>query len=115
MRIRVLFFGILKDLTGRADEFLDLPEHATLVDVLRHYEKTNPRWKDLMASIAMSVNREYAGPKAKLKQDEGVELLSPVIAGSGDAPGLRTFRRTAIVREKIDTQAILDGIKQPEN
>jgi len=115
MRIRVLFFGILKDLTGRADEFLDLPEHATLVDVLRHYEKTNPRWKDLMASIAMSVNREYADPQAKLKQDDEVALLPPVSGGSGEPPGVRTFKHTAVVREKIDTQAILDGIKQPED
>ncbi len=115
MRIRVLFFGMLKDLTGRADEFLDLPEHATLVDVLRHYEKTNPRWKDLMASMAMSVNREYAGPQAKLKQDDEVALLPPVSGGSGEAPRPRTFKHTAIVREKIDAQAILDGIKQPED
>ena len=42
MQIRVLLFGILKDLTGRASDCLNLPENATLADVLRHYEQTIP-------------------------------------------------------------------------
>lgn len=115
MQIRVLFFGMLKDLAGRASESLNLSEHATLADVLSHYQKTDPRWKDLMASIATSVNQEYAGPGAKLKQDDEVALLPPVSGGSGEAPGLRTFKHTAIVRERIDTEALLEGIKRAED
>ena len=42
MQVRVLFFGILKDLAGRPSESLSLPENATLGDVLSHYEQTIP-------------------------------------------------------------------------
>jgi molybdopterin converting factor subunit 1 len=115
MQVHVLFFGMLKDLTGRAGESLDLPEHATLADVVTHYERTNPRWKDLMASIAMSVNREYAGPQALLKEGDEVALLPPVSGGSGEAPGLHAFKHTAIVRERIDTESLLKGIKRAED
>src|SRR5713226_6057305 len=82
MQIRVLFFGVLKDLAGRASDSLDLPENATLVDVLYHYEQTIPR--ELMASLAMSVNQEYAAPDARLRQGDEVAILPPVSGGSAE-------------------------------
>ena len=62
MQIRVLFFGVLKDLSGKASDSLSLPENATLGDVLSHYEQIIPRLKETASSLAMSVNQEYAGP-----------------------------------------------------
>ncbi len=60
MQIRVLFFGILKDLSGKSSDSINLPEDATLGDVLSHYEEVIPRLKDAKLSLAMSVNQEYA-------------------------------------------------------
>src|SRR5216684_4585778 len=134
MQIRVLFFGMLKDLAGQGSDSLDLPENAVLGDVLSHYEERVPRLKDLMASIAMSVNQEYAGRDSKLKQGDEVALLPPVSGGSADKssetavrqpaepalsersePKDRRFKHAAIVRERIDTESLLEGIKQPED
>ncbi len=106
MRVRVLFFGMLKDWVGRSDDSLDLPEGATLGDVVQHYESRIPRLKDFAASIAMSVNQEYAGPESRLKSGDEVGLLPPVSGGSG---------RASIVREKIDSEAILRSVKRPED
>jgi len=39
MQIRVLFFGVLKDLVGRSSDTLDLPEGARLQAVLSHYAR----------------------------------------------------------------------------
>ena len=61
MQIRVLFFGMLKDLAGRGSDLLNLPEHATLGDVFTHYEEITPRLGELAASIAISINQEFAG------------------------------------------------------
>jgi molybdopterin synthase catalytic subunit len=113
MQIRVLFFGVLKDLAGRASDSLSLPENATLGDVLSHYEQSVPRLKDCMSSIAMSVNQAYAGPKERLQQGDEVALLPPVSGGSTDAPGGKA--PVAIVREVIETASILAHIKQPED
>ncbi len=122
MRIRVLFFGMLKDLAGRANETLDLPETATLGDVLSHYEERVPRLRDLMTSLATSVNQEYAGPEAKLKPNDEVGLLPPVSGGwetPGSAPGEpgkgQGPKHAVIVREPIDTQALVEQIKRPED
>ena len=91
MRVRVLFFGMLKDWAGKSDDSLDLPEGSTLGDVVQHYETRIPRMKDFAASIAMSVNQEYAGPESRLKAGDEVGLLPPVSGGSG---------RASIIRDK---------------
>jgi molybdopterin synthase catalytic subunit len=121
MQIHVLFFGMLKDLAGRASESLDLPEDATLGDVLSHYQERVPSFKSLTAALAMSVNQEYAGPEAKLQPGDEVALLPPVSGGAGTpaqhAPAAATprCRHAALVREIIDTEALVEGIKRPED
>jgi len=116
MQIRVLFFGMLKDLAGRGGEVLSLPEHATLGDVFMHYEEINPRLGELAASIAISVNQEFAAPDSSLKEGDEVAFLPPVSGGSTDRQidvPARGRRYALIVREKIDTQAVLNKLKQP--
>lgn len=117
MQVRVLFFGVLKDLAGKASDSISLPENATLADVLSHYEQVIPRLKDTAASLAMSVNREYAGPATRLSPGDEVALLPPVSGGSAD-PGssaLTPGPRAAIVREAIETASLLKNIKRPED
>jgi MoaE-MoaD fusion protein len=106
MKIRVLFFGILKDLVGSPAEPLRLPEGATLSDVLEHYASRIPRVRELTSSIAVSVNQEYASLDTKLNDDDEVALLPPVSGGSA---------RASIVRQKIDSESLIHAIKCPED
>jgi len=114
MQVRVLFFGVLKELAGRDSDSLSLPDQATLADVLGHYEQRIPRLRELVPALAMSVNQEYASLEAKLKPGDEVALLPPVSGGSGNAE-LPGGAHASIVREKIDTQQILERIKRPED
>jgi molybdopterin converting factor subunit 1 len=107
MQVRVLFFGMLKDIVGRAEDSVRLPDPSTLGDLLSHYESGFPPLKDVLKSLAASVNEEYAGPEAPLKNGDEVALLPPVSGGAGP--------QCAIVRETITTQAIVDRIKRPED
>jgi molybdopterin converting factor subunit 1 len=121
MQVRILFFGMLKDVAGRNHDTLSLPEHATLGDVLSHYEERFPRLKEFTASIAMSINQEYAGPESELKQGDEIALLPPVSGGADEGgagqrvepPPQGRGKYVSIVRAKIDTQAVLDKIKRP--
>jgi len=120
MLVHVLFFGVLKDLAGQGGESLDLPENATLGDVLSHYEARIPRLKEWVSSIAMSVNQEYAGPEAKLSQGDEIALLPPVSGGAGrpEEPvqgDIQARKHAVIVRERIETRAVLEGIKRAED
>jgi molybdopterin synthase catalytic subunit len=109
MRVQVLFFGVLKDLVGRASESLELGDGATVGDVLRHYESRIPKIGEVLPSIALSVNQHYAGPGAVLGNGDEVALLPPVSGGSG------AVSRAAIVREAIATQSVLARTKRPED
>jgi molybdopterin converting factor subunit 1 len=116
MQVRVLFFGVLKDLAGKASDSLDLPENATLADVLTHYKMAIPRFKNTTASLAMSVNQEYAGPATRLKAGDEVALLPPVSGGSqGEKHPTRRSPHAAIVRNRIETASVLESIKHPED
>jgi MoaE-MoaD fusion protein len=106
MQIRVLFFGALKDLAGQSHESLDLPDGSTVSALLTHYQRRIPNIKDYAASLAVSVNEQYARPETKLNPGDEVALLPPVSGGAACC---------AIVREKINTQDVLDKIKRPED
>jgi MoaE-MoaD fusion protein len=106
MRVRVLFFGGLKDLAGKSDDLLELPEGALVRDVLAHYLSEVPRMKESMASLAVAVNQEYAGAETGLKSGDEVALLPPVSGGSG---------RALIVRDAIDSLGVLQRIKRGED
>jgi MoaE-MoaD fusion protein len=114
MQVRVLFFGVLKDLAGKASDSISLPENATLRDVLSHYEGVIPRLTETASSLAMSVNQEYAGPATRLRPGDEVALLPPV-SGGVDAGAARRSQHAAIIRERIETVSILEGIKRPED
>ncbi len=84
MRVRVLFFGILKDLAGKVSDEIDLEDGALVRDLLTGCQARIPRLKESMSSLAVAVNQQYAGPETKLKAGDEVALLPPV---SGGAPG----------------------------
>jgi molybdopterin synthase catalytic subunit len=113
MEVRVLFFGVLKDLIGKASDSISLAENATLGDVLTHYEQAVPRLKETAASLAMSVNQEYAGPGTRLRPGDEVALLPPVSGGADTAA--RRSQHAAIIRERIKTASILEDINRPED
>jgi molybdopterin converting factor subunit 1 len=111
MKIKILFFGILKELIGRADETLDLAEGARVRDVLAHYAKEVERLKSLIPSLAIAVNQEYAPLDDTLHDGDEVGLLPPVSGGLDDEPG----DVIQIVRTRIDAESIIAGLKQPSD
>jgi len=111
MQIRVLFFGVLKDLVGRSSETLDFPEGAHLGDVLSHYARQAPQFRAMLPALAFSVNQEYARAERALAAGDEVALLPPVSGGSPEVPR----GEVRIVRERIPTDAILAGLKRPED
>lgn len=106
MRVRVLFFGVLKDLAGKAGESLELPDSTLVRDLLEHYAQQLPHLNESLAALAVAVNQQYVGPETVLRPNDEVALLPPVSGGSG---------RASIVREPIDTEGVLKRIKHGED
>ncbi|HLW52243.1 MAG TPA: molybdenum cofactor biosynthesis protein MoaE [Candidatus Angelobacter sp.] len=110
MRVRVLLFGQLKDIIGRREDSLELAPGAKVSEVMSHYAQKYPGFQPISASIACSVNQEYASATAVLRDGDEVGLLPPVSGGTPDTKELQ-MPTCAIVRETIATQEIADGIK----
>jgi molybdopterin synthase catalytic subunit len=119
MRVRVLFFGILKELAGKSVDVIDVPRDSSVRDVLALYESRIPRLTESLPSLALAVNQQYAGPGTKLAPDDEVALLPPVSGGAPAAVGGTLAgnpgRCARIVRNPIDTQQTLSNLKRGED
>jgi MoaE-MoaD fusion protein len=113
MQIRVLFFGALRDLVGRSNDAITLPEGAHLSDLLAHYEAAVPKLKDFLPAIALSINQEYSPPGAPLHDHDEVALLPPVSGGHDEDRRIATH--VALVHDRIATETVLAEIKQPQD
>jgi molybdopterin synthase catalytic subunit len=99
MQVRVLFFGVLKDLLSSSGEAVMLPEGATVAQLMEQLRNGNgidhraesaghPVW----SALAVAVNREYAASGG------ASERMAPVVG---------------LVRKPIDRDALVASLKQP--
>lgn len=86
MRIDLLYFGMLKELFGCGRESLELEDGARVEDALRLLRARTSNRLDaaqngVWSSLAVAVNREYAGAATVLKDRDELALLPPVSGG----------------------------------
>jgi sulfur-carrier protein len=88
MRVRVLYFGVLKDLVGHGRSEMNLSEGASVAELLEAHRGLAEGRELLWESIAVAVNQEYARTGDVLKEGDEVALLPPV---SGGTEGLERY------------------------
>jgi molybdopterin converting factor subunit 1 len=117
MRVRILFFGVLKDLAGKSNYTLELREGATVREMLAQCEAQLPRIKTSLPSLAVAVNQQYANMDAELKAGDEVALLPPVSGGSQkeSAASHLPANHSFIVSSPIDTTEALERIQSAED
>src|SRR5579859_3997221 len=114
MRVRVLLFGVLKDIFQRSEEPLELSSGATVSDLLEHYRQLAPEKGKFFHSLALAVNQQYAAPTHILEDGDEVALLPPVSGGT-EATLSRRSHQCEIVRHPTPTEQIVELIKQGED
>jgi MoaE-MoaD fusion protein len=115
MRVRVRFFGQLKEIVGVAEEEAELSDGARVEDLFERYGRKFPRLSEFRASIAASVNQEYANWRAPLEGGDEVAFLPPVSGGSGGGRQAATPDIFELVREAINQRLIVEELKAPED
>ncbi len=83
MVVKVLFFGILKDLTGMSEDVATFADGARLFEVFEHYAHRFETLRAARPSILFARNREFAAPDTELTNDDEIAFLPPVSGGSG--------------------------------
>jgi len=84
MKVNVLFFGITHDLTGFAQEQVELSEGESLEGLRRRYETRFPRLRSVAGSLLMAVNQEIAKGPTPLRDGDEVAFIPPVSGGAGE-------------------------------
>lgn len=109
MRVRVLFFGRLKEIVGRAEDHVDLPDGARVEDVFARYGQAHPRLAEFRSSVVASVNEEFATWSLALNAGDEVAFLPPVSGGSDAAVADDIFE---LVHAAIRLEPLIARVKQ---
>lgn len=107
MRVRVLVFGVLKEVFPESSAALELPEGALVRDLLDRYRESSHGQDALWSSLAVAVNREYVSVDHALHEGDEIALLPPVSGGAGC--------KVALTRSPIDAAWLVGGLKRGED
>lgn len=119
VRIRVLFFGMLKDVAGISEDQLELAEGGQLATVFEHYALRFPRFRELASSIVLAQNQQFASPETPVSDGDEVAFLPPVSGGSNqytqEIIDETTNNFFALTRQPIDPRALTARLLRAED
>jgi molybdopterin converting factor subunit 1 len=106
MRVKVLYFGLLRERFGVADEVVELDDGASVKVLLKVLQGRTSNYtaskiheghvdEQLWRSLAVAVNREYRSASMVLREGDEVALLPPVSGGCSAIGALQgVWKRT---------------------
>jgi len=122
MRVKVLFFGMLKDIVGAAEDELTVPDGEQLSGIFDHYAGRFPRIGQMSSSIVLARNHEFSDGSASVADGDEVALLPPVSGGTAAADATFTHEIQddaghlfALTRKPIDARALVARIVAGED
>ncbi len=119
VRVKVLFFGMLKDIVGRSEDHIEVADGARVDSVFRRYAGDFPKLSELESSIVLACNHEFCERSTAIQEGDEVAFLPPVSGGSGRYTHEIRDRETgsfyALTRETIDTPAIARELLRGED
>lgn len=81
VEIRTLFFASYKELLGTGELRLDLPEGATVSDLVSAVRSRGGAFTVLPAAPAVAVNMAYTEATSSLSDGDEVAFIPPVAGG----------------------------------
>jgi molybdopterin synthase catalytic subunit len=118
MHVKVLFFGMLKDIVGRMEEQVELAPDARLSTLFDHYAAQFPRLREMAGSIVMARNQEFSSLSTAIVEGDEVAFLPPVSGGSErytrevSAPDGNFY---ALTRQPIDSSEVAGRLLRGED
>lgn len=81
MKVRVLLFAALRDLTGASELSFDVAEGASPVDVWERLRSMHVALAPFADPPMVAINEEYATPRHALKDGDEIAFIPPVAGG----------------------------------
>ena len=81
IRIKVLFFGRLKEIVGAAEHSFDIAEGASVEELFTRYADRHPELVPYRNSLVATRNQEFTPWSTSLHAGDEVAFLPPVSGG----------------------------------
>ncbi len=81
MTIKVLYFSSIKDKLKKSSEQINIPEGATLKDLIKLLKEKYPEIQENLDKAMFAINEEYAEKDTVLKDGDTVAVIPPVSGG----------------------------------
>ncbi len=81
MRVRVELFAGLREVIGRREIEVDLPEGASVGDLREGLARDFPKLTPFLPSLVCAVNQEYRSREYLLQDGDEVALIPPISGG----------------------------------
>lgn len=126
MVVRVLFFGVLRELTGLQEELADIPAGTTISALFGNYASRFETLAKARPSILFARNQEFVTGETELTEQDEVAFLPPVSGGSSCESAVESgedYFLTAerdghffgLTRHPIDSHALARRLQRPED
>lgn len=119
MRVHVLFFGIVKEITGMAEESFEAPAGCDTEALFAHYLERFPKLAAMRSDILLARNQKFVRRPEPLAEGDEIALLPPVSGGSDGY--LREIEDAAagifvaLTRSPVESRTLAARILRPED
>lgn len=81
MKVRLLYFAVLRDITGTSAADLEVPEGTRAADVWQRLRNEYRRLADYAQPPMIAINESYASPESILHDGDELAFIPPVAGG----------------------------------
>lgn len=76
-----MVFAWARDAVGSGELQLDLPDGATVAEVMRRLSEDHPRLAERSDALTVAVNQEFVGSEHAVQEGDEVALIPPISGG----------------------------------
>ncbi len=109
---------MIREIVGVREDTIDVAEGARLETILDGYSGRFPRLRDMLPSIVIALNQQFANPASSVSEGDEIAFLPPVSGGSGSfthSIAHEDGHLFALTRDPIDGAAIARKILRGED
>lgn len=81
MKVRLLFFAVLRDIVGTDHQELEVPDGSRAVDLWSSLRDRHPELRHYARPPMTAVNEEYMPAETRLEEGDEVAFIPPVSGG----------------------------------
>jgi molybdopterin converting factor subunit 1 len=81
MKIRLLFFAVLRDIVGRSEDDVELPAGTRAGEVWQRLRDEHAALRDYIQPPMIAVNESYVTAEEPLREGDELAFIPPVAGG----------------------------------